>query len=638
MKPKNSTWSIEANYNSYGSEYDVEIGKGQPSRYVDYQNYSPGIKFGGGMSGTNKGGASQVKTPSQTVIKVTGHKKSSGGLKAHVDYISRDGGIEVETEQGDTFSGNERDQAFSEWVVDHEERMKQSRTNSADWKSGRVASSVVFSTPEGTNTEDLKSAVREFAQNHFGDRRYIFAVHAPDTEVDPKKVTPHPHVHLVVENISPGAEKALEIEPETLRTWRRDFSEIAKQHGINLANINKSRTKPAPHEKDMGMYQMLKRGEIPEKYKQHYAAAQERVKNKDFSLSDKEQAIIDRAKNAFIGRQRQIDDLSNLINTANNDKDKSEYKREIDYLKSINATIRMPMNNSQMMMKHAFEQSERKAGRGSKAFYSAPTVRHYMFADRLAKSHGVDLPPMAHASYKHLNDFISNYADKPTPKFKDLIKKVAVDRGLSVKKEVFASHKAAMAWFKENKDIPTVKVFNYVNSVAKRFNVEPPTNLNKESVKEFLDKYKNSVSPQMQSYAESIAKRTGTELSPNILKSKEDLAKWINDNKHTVPERSQSLKSMIEKTSPRKERDYTPGKEDEKNNLSPESRQYIRSLIKKGFDVSLDDVASDEAVHNLKQSFESKPESERWTKPLGGVDPAQAPNKDKSRDRRGPER
>lgn len=628
------TWIIENDYKSYSDDYDIQLGRGRAIRHINYHSFSStGSGGGGGFLSAQKGATDFSKQPArQAVIKVTGHKTSSGGLKAHVDYISRRGGIEVENETGEIFKGEERDNGFSDWVVDHEERMRESMINADKWKSGRIASSIVFTSPEETDTETLKAVVREFAQKHFGDRRYIFAVHAPDTEVDPSKVTPNPHIHLVVENVSPDAEKALEIEPETLRAWRRDYGDIAKEHGIKIHDLNKSRTRSAPHEKDMNVYQMLKRGEIPKTYQKYYDKAKERVNNNDLGLSEKEQKLVDRAKSEFIGRQRQIDDLGELMKSATLEKDRNEYQRQADYLKSVNSSIRMPMNNSQMFMKYAYEKDQRKQGKGSKYFYAAPTVKHFMFADRLAKSHGVKLPPMAHTSYKDLNKFINEYADRTTPKFRDLIKTIAKDRGLKVDKQVFLSHKAAMKWFKANKEIPTVKAVNYAQKIADKFNVDLPNDLTNQSFKQFISEYQSKVSPQMQSYAEAIAKRTGRPLDDGLFDNRKDLAKWIDEHKKLRPQRSHEANSMINRAKVNNEPDMPAREEPKKRDLSKEAKRTVKDLIHDGFRVSQSDIADDASVADLKSAYGAKKESNEWTRAVGRIDP-DVNQKDRSKEK-----
>src|SRR5690606_16342481 len=135
-------------------DYDVRLGAGRAVRYTSYNSFS------GSNKSANWSGDKAAQTAKQSVVKVTGHKTSSGGLKAHVDYISRRGGIDVENEMGEIFNGDDRDNGFKEWVVDHEERMKESMIDAHKWKTSRVATSVVFSTPEGSDTESLKAAVR----------------------------------------------------------------------------------------------------------------------------------------------------------------------------------------------------------------------------------------------------------------------------------------------------------------------------------------------------------------------------------------------------------------------------------------------------------------------------------------------
>lgn len=619
----NQVWQIQQNYDRGDDDFDVQIGRGKmyilSSKTYSSTGTSTGIfsqSSNQNSASQNGSGASKFQTPggssfsrSQSFIKATGHKYNSAGMSSHVDYISRNGEIDIEDEKGEIHNGEDRDNSIKEWVTDFEER-KQNQAAEEDKErknNNRMATSFVFSSPEGTNTEDLMASVREFAQKNFEGRRYILVAHTPDTEVRENKITDNPHVHLVVENISPGNEKALRTNPDVFRKWRREYAEISEKHGIKTVEMEQR--KPAPHEKHQNLYRMLKKGEIPEKYKGYYQQAVNRVE-RGYEASQKELKVMNAAKEAFINRQKQIEDLKAMIAASSNDVDKFKYSKEMNYLKSINSSMKVPLTTSQNFVKHVLATKN-----GEKRPLSPPSMRSYIYAEKLAKNHGKKLPKYAHLSAKELSKFIKNHADKPTPKFVDLIKTIAKDKGLSLKNKDIQSHKSAMRWLKEHKDFPTVKQFGIANRIAEALGIELPKELTVQSLKKFIEENHSVPSEQMKSFAEAIEKRSGIKIEKGDLIDRFTLSKYIDRNKDLEPS-SQRMKDFISRVKEPGEKQEVEVTNEKINN---KTKEKIQQAMRDGFRPNSDDLSSEQNAKNFVASTEAKTESNRWNVSLNAV-------------------
>lgn len=114
------------------------------------------------------GGASEV------MVKITGFGKGAGHVKAHIDYITRNGKLEMENDRGEVFNGKvEVKDFFKDWEKDF--------SDSKRHKNQRDTMHMVLSMPETTDPESVKSAVREFAKTTFGkNHEYVFALHTDE--------------------------------------------------------------------------------------------------------------------------------------------------------------------------------------------------------------------------------------------------------------------------------------------------------------------------------------------------------------------------------------------------------------------------------------------------------------------------
>jgi hypothetical protein len=120
----------------------------------------------------------------EVMVKVTGRTHSAAQLRAHLQYISQRGGLEMEDRDGQRLVGRgDVDELAADWSVlalmDRQRRSDSPFTHS-----------IVLSMPAGTDAAVVRDAARAFAGEVFGERfDHVSVLHTD---------TPHPHVHLVV--------------------------------------------------------------------------------------------------------------------------------------------------------------------------------------------------------------------------------------------------------------------------------------------------------------------------------------------------------------------------------------------------------------------------------------------------------
>lgn len=165
------------------------------------------------LSARNKLSATVRKAP-EVMVKISGGGKDMRSIKAHFDYISRNGDVELEDEQGRVHQGKEDVRSVrDDW-----------RGGGIPYESGkrREAFNIVLSMPPGTDRASVKEAARAFAAELFGNHQYVFAAH------DDEK---HPHVHLAVKAVD---QDGLRLNPRKadLQHWRETFAEKLREQGI----------------------------------------------------------------------------------------------------------------------------------------------------------------------------------------------------------------------------------------------------------------------------------------------------------------------------------------------------------------------------------------------------------------------
>ena len=153
----------------------------------------------------------------EAVVKVTGRTRDPGHLRAHLDYISRNGRLELEGPDGALILGRRGlDDLADDWVG-------AARADSRRRANSPLSLSVVLSMPAGTDEIALRDAARAFAADTFAGRHdYVFTLHT-DTE--------RPHVHLSICSRGYSGER-LNPKKEDLEAWRQTFAQALRDRGV----------------------------------------------------------------------------------------------------------------------------------------------------------------------------------------------------------------------------------------------------------------------------------------------------------------------------------------------------------------------------------------------------------------------
>jgi hypothetical protein len=95
----------------------------------------------------------------EVVVKVSGGASTLRGVGAHLDYIGREGELEIETDEGEWITGRGFEhQILEDWDLDLEERRgSRQRTITTRRKPPKLVHNVVFSMPAGTPPEKVRA-------------------------------------------------------------------------------------------------------------------------------------------------------------------------------------------------------------------------------------------------------------------------------------------------------------------------------------------------------------------------------------------------------------------------------------------------------------------------------------------------
>lgn len=153
----------------------------------------------------------------EVMVKVTGRTRDPGHLRAHLDYISRNGGLTLETAGDGSIEGRLEVAALAaDWAA---EQLCDPSTRS----TAPFSHSIVLSMPAGTDPFALRDAARAFAADMFaGSHDYVFALHTD---------TPRPHIHLSVCSRGHNGER-LNPKKADLEAWRQAFAQTLRDRGV----------------------------------------------------------------------------------------------------------------------------------------------------------------------------------------------------------------------------------------------------------------------------------------------------------------------------------------------------------------------------------------------------------------------
>lgn len=153
----------------------------------------------------------------EVMVKITGRTRDGAHLKAHLDYISRNGAVSLEGPDGERLDGRGQVRDLArDWAEDF--AFEPGRRRDAS-----ISLSIILSMPAGTDAIRLHDAARAFTVGTFGERfPYVFALHDEGR---------HPHVHLTVRRLGQDGER-LNPRKADLQAWREGFARALRDRSV----------------------------------------------------------------------------------------------------------------------------------------------------------------------------------------------------------------------------------------------------------------------------------------------------------------------------------------------------------------------------------------------------------------------
>ena len=194
------------------------------------------------------------RTPEVMVKVLSKGGQDAKAVRRHLDYLSRRGDLELETDDGERIAGKDPQKALLEdWGLEmYEDRRRSGLLPREERRPPKLVHKLMFSMPAGTPADKVLQAVRNFANDEFAlKHRYAMVLHSDE---------PHPHVHLVVKAVSEQGER-LNIRKETLRHWRTKFARHLRALGVPANATERAVRGETRGAKLDGIYRAMRRGE-----------------------------------------------------------------------------------------------------------------------------------------------------------------------------------------------------------------------------------------------------------------------------------------------------------------------------------------------------------------------------------------
>ena len=171
-----------------------------------------------------------VRRSPQVVVKLVRAPKGMKGISNNLRYISRDGLLDIEDQDGQVIQGKEA-------VADLKAEWRDGGMPIAADSTMRDAFHLVLSMPTRTDPLSVQRAARDFAKREFSGFQYAMVLHTFETDPDPTP-SPHPHVHLTVK--AAGLD-GIRLNPRKadLQRWREGFAEALREHGIEATTTSR---------------------------------------------------------------------------------------------------------------------------------------------------------------------------------------------------------------------------------------------------------------------------------------------------------------------------------------------------------------------------------------------------------------
>ena len=286
--------------------------------------------------------SSVVKKAPEVMVKVTGNGKGAAHAGAHLEYITRNGKLELEDENGGLIIGKKEVKALlKEWM--------ENRGNAKE--NTRDTTHIILSMPKGVNKEDVKKGARGFSKKQFGlNHQYAFALH-DDTD--------NPHVHLVVRNLG-FDNKRLHVKKGDPQKWRETFASELNKVGVNasathrtIRGVIKKGTKQAVHqirqdENRLAKTDVSKKVQAAKEYQGKYKPSKPWEKKISERQTHVRKVWLQASKDLAKSTRAEDRELSKEILTFVNDMPpmKTERHEMLDQIKALHQQQKQPQNQN----------------------------------------------------------------------------------------------------------------------------------------------------------------------------------------------------------------------------------------------------------------------------------------------------
>ena len=172
-----------------------------------------------GLTADHKQRLSRIarRTP-EVMVKLTGRSVGPGHLKAHLDYVTRNGALQAIGGDGRVVqTRTDLRSLHDEWVLKNELTTRRHDDKAAS------AVHIMLSMPPKTNGDAVERAASAWAANILGDR-YDYIVTRHDDQ-------DHPHVHVTVRAVGMDGRR-LRVNRDDLQHWREHFAARLRERGI----------------------------------------------------------------------------------------------------------------------------------------------------------------------------------------------------------------------------------------------------------------------------------------------------------------------------------------------------------------------------------------------------------------------
>lgn len=147
------------------------------------------------------------------------HASTRASARNMVDYISRDGDLELLDQDGNPVQhDDERKSLIDDWSMSFSERAKP-----------RVATHMILSTPIGSDIARVKKASAEWGRANLSEYDYVQVTHTDE---------PHPHTHFIVAR-RPGG-PSLSFGPSDIIAMKDSWAEIGTKNKIPMVSSSRA--------------------------------------------------------------------------------------------------------------------------------------------------------------------------------------------------------------------------------------------------------------------------------------------------------------------------------------------------------------------------------------------------------------